>query len=666
MTVFVYDAFMSYSQKADGAFAQALQGALEKIATPWYRRRSIRVFRDETTLKPTPAIWSSIQDALNKSKMFILLASPEAAESDWVNKEIAHWLSRVEPDLAAPSERMLICLTEGQLKWPKDAIDFDWDVSDALPPALKRVFREQPLWVDFIWADRASALSLQHKPFYNNVARLAAAIRGMELDELIGEDIRQHRRRVAFAAAGGAVVVALSATAYRTWNQAEILTQEKLHQTDAERVLPQLNDQLKDVRTLPTRSLAIEFVPHSFFGTSSEILELRLELDPLFTVPMSFFFAKFIEGKTWPAEFGFVEPPRDEFSHGQVHVDAKLRWFDRVETLSQAVDGTDAGTTPSFSLEFDGKEFMPGSPGLHLRQSYQIPSLQDIIDKKVRFRLIAHDPVAKQAHEIDLASRSVEIRVLASHSTSGASRDLVLFDGNPTRLQKDILSGDYLVNRGAVERTVLVNLYPPVAAERDDAYAARRERVKALLETRKPESVEDRRLLARAINSAAQLSAVRGDALSALNGFIEVVRLLSPLVFDAKEGPTREDGERLYKAALQPVAYFVKIRKFDRAKQYVPNLLVIADRMIASDSTEPDYLRWRADAQLWAARVAIASEAWPDGVKSLVDYVASTREVDRRIGSVGTRKELADALHLARAMARPIPSSLQRDLNWTR
>ena len=52
MTVFVYDAFMSYSQKADGAFAQALQGALEKIATPWYRRRSIRVFRDETTLKP--------------------------------------------------------------------------------------------------------------------------------------------------------------------------------------------------------------------------------------------------------------------------------------------------------------------------------------------------------------------------------------------------------------------------------------------------------------------------------------------------------------------------------------------------------------------------------------------------------------------------------------
>ncbi len=39
-----------------------------------------------------PHLWRSIQDALDSSRFFILLASPESAQSRWVEREVEHWL----------------------------------------------------------------------------------------------------------------------------------------------------------------------------------------------------------------------------------------------------------------------------------------------------------------------------------------------------------------------------------------------------------------------------------------------------------------------------------------------------------------------------------------------------------------------------------------------
>ena len=44
----LYRAFISYSHAADGKLAPTLQAALQSFAKPWYRLRSIRVFRDKT------------------------------------------------------------------------------------------------------------------------------------------------------------------------------------------------------------------------------------------------------------------------------------------------------------------------------------------------------------------------------------------------------------------------------------------------------------------------------------------------------------------------------------------------------------------------------------------------------------------------------------------
>src|SRR3954468_12491211 len=121
---------MSYSHAADGRLAPALQSALHRFAKPWYRLRALHVFRDKTTLAVTPSLWGAIQAALDESTFFILLASPEAAASVWVQQEIEHWLKR------NPPQRMLIVLTGGNLEWDRASGGFNAATTTALPETL--------------------------------------------------------------------------------------------------------------------------------------------------------------------------------------------------------------------------------------------------------------------------------------------------------------------------------------------------------------------------------------------------------------------------------------------------------------------------------------------------------------------------------------------------
>jgi hypothetical protein len=91
-----YDAFISYSHAADGTLAPAVQQGLEMLAKPMYQRRALRVFRDQTSLAVTPALWATIQQALEASRYFILFASPTAARSPWVDQELAWWMRHRE------------------------------------------------------------------------------------------------------------------------------------------------------------------------------------------------------------------------------------------------------------------------------------------------------------------------------------------------------------------------------------------------------------------------------------------------------------------------------------------------------------------------------------------------------------------------------------------
>jgi WD40 repeat protein len=197
-----YDAFISYSHAADGRLAPALQTGLQRLARPWYRTRALRVFRDDTGLAVNPHLWASIVGAMDQSRYFVLLCSPEATASPWVNREIEHWLADQGAD------RILPVLTEGSLVWDETRGAYDPASSSALPPALEGRFADEPRHLDLCWARDEEQLDLRHARFREAVADLAAPLHGVPKEELESEDVRQHRRARRLAR-GGVAMLAL-------------------------------------------------------------------------------------------------------------------------------------------------------------------------------------------------------------------------------------------------------------------------------------------------------------------------------------------------------------------------------------------------------------------------------------------------------------------------
>ena len=165
-----YKAFISYSHAADGKLAPALQRALHRIAKPWYRLRTMRVFRDQTNLATSPGLWTSIEFALKDAEFFVYLASPTAAQSPWVQKEVTWWLKN------RSYQSFLIMLTEGEIAWDNAQQDLDWATTTAMPRQTSKVFAEEPLYTDLRWARTVDHLSLRHAQFRTALLDLAATL----------------------------------------------------------------------------------------------------------------------------------------------------------------------------------------------------------------------------------------------------------------------------------------------------------------------------------------------------------------------------------------------------------------------------------------------------------------------------------------------------------
>src|SRR5919201_2535453 len=109
-----YEAFISYSHAGESGFAAELQRTLKRIARPaykWWQWWPPRVFRDQTNLAAASDLGAEIEDALLASESFVLLASPQAAASRWVDREAATWCGE------KPRGRIFIALTDGTLAW---------------------------------------------------------------------------------------------------------------------------------------------------------------------------------------------------------------------------------------------------------------------------------------------------------------------------------------------------------------------------------------------------------------------------------------------------------------------------------------------------------------------------------------------------------------------
>ena len=228
-TTFRYKAFISYSHAADNKLAPALQAALHNFAKPFYQLRAIRVFRDASTLRLTDKLWPEIQKSLNESEFFILMASPDAARSEWVKKELDEWL-RLQ---RGSTDKLLILLTDGEIKWGHSTGDFDWGRTTALPENLKGRFKEEPLYSSFTWAKESTDLSLRNPRFLEEVGRIAARLHNTSMDEMVGKDVLQHRL---FKFIASAVTLALLCLAVTTSGAAvSAFRQQKAAEAAADR-----------------------------------------------------------------------------------------------------------------------------------------------------------------------------------------------------------------------------------------------------------------------------------------------------------------------------------------------------------------------------------------------------------------------------------------------
>ena len=186
MVAYIYAGFLSYAH-ADEVVAERLHRALETYKIPKGQTGTLSpIFRDANELTAHHSLSEKIQDAVEASKVLIVLCSPTAKLSHWVNEEIRLFREK-------HGESAILCvLAEGT-------------PDTSFPPALLEGGRE-PL---------AANLGTTKSSFQLGVTQIAAAMLGVGLDTLIQRDARRKRRRLQAVTAGALLFsTVMGATTY--------------------------------------------------------------------------------------------------------------------------------------------------------------------------------------------------------------------------------------------------------------------------------------------------------------------------------------------------------------------------------------------------------------------------------------------------------------------
>ena len=208
-----YYAFISYSH-ADEATADWLHNALERFRTPSalagrltvngvVARRLTPIFRDRHELPASENLATGIREALDSSRFLIVLCSPTAAASRWVNAEI-DMFKRHRSDGC-----VLAAIIGGE---PFASEVPGREAEECFPPALRHKYdrrgrpttrRTEPLAADLREGHHGKRLGL---------LKLIAGMLGVGLDELVQRETHRRQRRLAIAAAASLAGMAVTTT----------------------------------------------------------------------------------------------------------------------------------------------------------------------------------------------------------------------------------------------------------------------------------------------------------------------------------------------------------------------------------------------------------------------------------------------------------------------
>ena len=199
-----YDAFISYKHGSILPFAQMLARSLRTYATGVFSKPR-EIFRDEDHLVPDSSLPELIHQALENSGYLVLLASPQAARSPWVEREIRVWCK----DLGRVN-RIVIVLLEGSIEVDSSGPAIDWERTNAVPVVLREYLTDVPLFIDLRELQSERDLNERNPVFKTAVAKIVAKFLGVDVHELIGYEIAQHRRLLRIRNGGIAALAALA------------------------------------------------------------------------------------------------------------------------------------------------------------------------------------------------------------------------------------------------------------------------------------------------------------------------------------------------------------------------------------------------------------------------------------------------------------------------
>ncbi|MBV7255426.1 toll/interleukin-1 receptor domain-containing protein [Pacificimonas sp. WHA3] len=228
-----YLAFISYSHREE-RIASWLHRKLETYRIPPrlvgrpgshgpVPARLTPLFRDRLELSASGNLSAQVQTALAASSHMVLLCSPAAAKSEWVNREIELFRE------LHPEGQIIPAIVEGTH-------------DNAFPPALLAT-GEEPIAADFHEQKDGKRLAM---------LKVAAGLAGVGLDQLIQRDAQRKVRRVMFVTA--LAVTAMIAFAFLSWFAITARNDAEQQRVEAEGLvefmLTDLRDRLRGVGRL--------------------------------------------------------------------------------------------------------------------------------------------------------------------------------------------------------------------------------------------------------------------------------------------------------------------------------------------------------------------------------------------------------------------------------
>ena len=171
-----YAGFISYSQK-DKAWAKRLHKALEAyrlpvdMPTPEYagKKKLGKFFRDDEELAGSPSLGDALDNAIDSAGSLIVVCSPNAAGSKWVDAEIMRFKRR------GADARVFAVIVDGQP-------DANTEEDQCFPMSLR--YQVTPDGKLTSIEDEPLAPDVRKEPFSKLVTRIVAGLLDVEFDTL--------------------------------------------------------------------------------------------------------------------------------------------------------------------------------------------------------------------------------------------------------------------------------------------------------------------------------------------------------------------------------------------------------------------------------------------------------------------------------------------------